>query len=757
MKKTSNLKAKRQGSAMLMVLFLILVLTLFASSLYGLSIMNVKESVIFHEKNQAYLIARAGAETIIDQYALLDNTQLNAIFQDIPPGADPKTSAQKGNPYTVSGEIADGTFEAIITKNGRQILIESTGHYKRGKGLSLAQLIDVNRYGITYVREGNINISGSGSGSKMIADIAHYPASRDNKQLNITGQTEINGSAYTHSPAIVQANTSTTKIGSIYTDNSIKLRAGTNSRPGKLTFDGIYTSYPTYVDIFDGELNTPAPGTIIGNEIKRGDNAIGNYPRNVNIRVSKNIITFRYNNTFGYPDGFPILPINYAVFADAGQLSAEPMANYLEPSNLEDTDFPSDSKNGALTEYEYSSANWPQDRIIDRPLRQVKIRLSGGERLELDELNTSELKIEGDGSLKVKKLELKRGNKSKNKIGELKIEDGAKLIVDEGNISISQLTIESKNENPSKLIQGSGTIRVDGKTSIKKSEIQLKMPLYTSDDIKLEEASGLIDGQLKTKGNIDIIGKKQSIEGRQEIKDIIEITGDIYIDQKLNIEEAKLIYRGDIHINNKKNTKEAIIVKKAYIDQLGNDQAKGHILASGPIDITESIVGAKYMKSTNALNIDQNSIVIVAIDLVAPTINLEGDSKLVNYNRIFANTELNISLNSDTAKPELEAKNIYVKNFLASGQAKIHVEEIRNIQNVDADITVMGNAKLDVNDIIARELELSEQSYTKALAISVIEDFTLQNQAELDMKIYEDLTDVNSKNSYSNIIWMDKD
>jgi cytoskeletal protein CcmA (bactofilin family) len=769
---------KRQGSTMLMVLFLLLLLTLFASSLYGLSLMNVKESIIFHEQNQAYLIAKAGAETIIDQYALLDNTQLNTIFEDVPLGADPETSVQKGNPYTVTGEIAGGRFEAIITKNGRQILIESTGHHKRGKGLALVQLIDVNRYGIAYVKNGDVTIrsNGNATGPKMVADIAHYPAMADGETFSINGGAELNGSTYTHSPATIQSNNQTISMGSLYTDNSVMLRAGTDASPGRLTFDGVYTSYPTYVNIFDGALNDPVPGTIIGNEIKRGDNSIGNYPRNVKIRVSKNIITFRYTNTFGYPDGFPMIPSGYAVFGDSGDTPAEPMPALPVATTMTTVTYDEESGNTPYTLNTYSSSNWPSNGRINHRKRRVRINLNNGESLALNDLTASDLRVTGNGTLTIADIDLKKRTFG----GDLIVENGATLIVSDGDISTSSLQITSSTDTPSKYQQNAGTLKIDGNLSMTKSEMVSEVPVYLSGNISMTdsnidlksdlessgtanftEMNGNIDGDLKVVGNIQIQGSSDAINGNIDAEDTLELDGDLFTNGTLTIRGARFLYHGDVNVNRVSTTTDVVTINHSYLDHLGNDETKGSFAARGGIKIDDATFNSRYMKSTSSLDVEGDSTAIIANDLVAPVINVENQSKLVNYNRIFANTEFNVGL--DTAfdpNPkdiEIEGKNLYVQNFLSDEGARLHFEEIRNINDSGADVVIGGTTRLNVNDIIARSVEFSDTSYTKALAVSVVDDFILEDGAELDMKIYEDLTDVNSKNSYSNIVWMDKD
>ena len=295
--KSSNKKHQKSGHLMLMVLFLLVILTMFVTSLYALSLMNVKESIIYHEKNQAYLVAKSGAETVIDQLALLSNNELNHKFQE-------------NNPQTIEGDIAGGHYTATIMKYGKQIMIDVQSTYKRTTSSSLTQMVDVNRYGIVYVENGNIEIASSDNKEiKLTADIAQYNNSY--RGLKISGKGEIDGNIYTRSKVDIDSLKGKLELGSIYTDQQVDMDVSQNC---KIYFNGLYTSCGASRDIFQKDTDFSTNGAeIIGNELQRGDNNIGDHPNFLKIRTARNIISLRYTDKFGYIE-FPGPQKNEAVF-----------------------------------------------------------------------------------------------------------------------------------------------------------------------------------------------------------------------------------------------------------------------------------------------------------------------------------------------------------------------------------------------------------------------------------------------------------
>lgn len=766
--KSSNKKHQKSGHLMLMVLFLLVILTMFVTSLYALSLMNVKESIIYHEKNQAYLVAKSGAETVIDQLALLSNNELNHKFQE-------------NNPQTIEGDIAGGHYTATIMKYGKQIMIDVQSTYKRTTSSSLTQMVDVNRYGIVYVENGNIEIASSDNKEiKLTADIAQYNNSY--RGLKISGKGEIDGNIYTRSKVDIDSLKGKLELGSIYTDQQVDMDVSQNC---KIYFNGLYTSCGASRDIFQKDTDSSTNGAeIIGNELQRGDNNIGDHPNFLKIRTARNIISLRYTDKFGYIE-FPGPQKNEAVFVT--QAFQTPYENYQIIGN----DISWNNSGPRTSAHVYSGTSYKKynvsalldktQTLITGNQERIEINMDIGENILIPNLEAADLRIIGNGTGKIitKNITIKT---NKYDCGNLEISGNSSLQIE--NMELSLLNLKIKDNGKLNIVRNPGNTKtkdiyiyqnleisnqgqIIGKTIDIQSgnEENLEVNMYIQQNLNMTDKAQLIkkgnlyigraltlkgnsnlnnEGEIKANRNYNsdkctIIGSKlESNEFKCRNLEIINYTPtqSEISNGKLEEKNGEMIFKSDLKVMNElklAGTKQ----KPATLKYNGNDET--NIIVANQIDINNGTIKANGIKMTNNRSYDDFEI--------KGTSDIDLGQNLVSQN-------LNIGENS-----HVSGKGLYINELKTQG--KIKFEEIRNI-NVSShsiyggQVEISGKGYVETNDIIANNLIIKDTAYVKAMAISVENDFKLQNGAELDMMIYEDLTDINSKNSYSNIIWMDK-
>lgn len=696
-----NIAKKREGALMLMVLFLLTLLILFVTSLYALSIMNVKESVIYHEKNQAYLVAKSGAETVIDQLALLDTTELENKFA-------------LENPQTIIGEIAGGKYKAKLMKYGKQIMIDVDAEYKRTESEALVQLSDVNRYGVLYMKNGNLNISNSGEAqkTKITGDIVQYGGSRTSC---LSGSMEFKGNMYTQRPVDIRA-TGNMQLGSIYTTNKLNVSTNSNS---EIDFNGFYTSYGTRGNIFSIGQNSK----IIGNEIQRGDNNIQDAPKGLFVRTARNIITMRYTDEFGYPNGFP----EPKIANEPGLFYADEMPN--KPYEDEGIEIP--IPNISLEKYndevdvkasiiEMSDVGLFKDKLINIEndlkdtrtldfqgidIRGIKVTKDSNQLLNIKGVNI----VGGDVDIQGKVC-LHTGNKEQ-KISEVNLSDGAKWYAKYGT------DIEIK-QNFKATGKGSQLIHNNEKNVSGDDHLGR---LYIGSELKLLNSARLTDkGAVIVGGSITLNEVNANEDDRVQLK-IDELKG-----KSISSHSADIYLRGNIDIENKISIKNTNILPRQ--GERGIITAEKFQMSGGHIDMRGMKISRDYEES---FLIKENANVELEEDCVTQRSKIEENAYL--------------SANVFWAESLEHKGNMKVKQVCIDGSGYYNKLDCKS------------GSYIKTNSIVTNNLSMTGNSYIKAAAITLVKDLTMTDNSEIDMLIYEDLTDINSKNSYSNIIWMDKE
>lgn len=746
----SNLKM-RKGSTLLMVLFLMSILMMFVMGLYSLSLLNVKESIVSHQHNQSTQNAKSGAETIIDYLSMLDNDELENFFCK-------KDECQSYQTRNVSSTILDGKCDAEVSKTGRTITIDVKSDFKGIKSSAMAILSDVTRYGVLHIKEGRAYLSNNNNSDEIIfrGDLAIH----SNKYLNILGNASILGSVYNKGSISVESlRNCNINTGSLYTiDNNISLKADPQS---SISFDGAFTNKSIN---YDTSNNT---GNIIGNQAVRGDKSLDVPPANLYIRGARNIISMDYDEHFGFKNSFPIpstddsLGFFYADevkddnYIDACDTCAASLKNTIEKTKStisKNLDFQHlGHLNIDISDIEESSLSildFCQEKGINLSdtkknlFDSVRIYGDRGKKsfdIDFEDCFVSNLNAKPTSNLNIDDLNMFSQQSYDGVVlsGPVTLNSGnAHQFVNRLNISHSSKWQCKKGFNL--LICGSASI--DG--------INSKL-IHNNRDIKTNDSSK--DYSIFINGHLNITNG-----GR------ITAQNDIFVTDYLNISSddpdsiSQIISDGIFAKSISLNRSDVFVANDLYID----DSIR---LENSSIEPRKSQKAAVYAKS---IRLEDSSLNVGSLKLNSNkksdyyndfTIRMTGSSEVsVEDDCVFKSLSMGdkcffssnlLKLNQLNSSGNIKTKHLVVNapnssKFLNKGYCR-------------GDISLSSKAYINSGSIVATSLSLSGKARVKSSNISLVNSLNMSNSTEIDMVMYEDLSDINSKNSFSNVIWID--